>query len=132
MCNRIACQPGSGLVFFHPIRGVAVCCRRTVEATAASCWAASCFTSRHSDTASPKLRELATSANDASQIRPVQTHRPARKHGRQMPLQVLHGPVHGDPFDGLVFVRLVRRLDENTYRLLVGIPHIHFFCLTDG
>lgn len=43
-----------------------------------------------------------------------------------MPFQVLHGPVQGNPFDGLVFVCLVRRLDGNTYRRLFGIPHIHF------
>lgn len=43
-----------------------------------------------------------------------------------MPFQVLHGPVQGNAFDGLVFVCLVRRLDGNTYRRLFGIPHIHF------
>lgn len=43
-----------------------------------------------------------------------------------MLFQVLDCPVEGDPMDGLVLVCLVRRLDENSYRLLFEIPHVHF------
>lgn len=94
--------------------------------------AASCFTSCHSNipthslARARKLRELATSANAASKVAPLKTHRRARKHGRQMPFEVLDCPVEGDPMDDLVLMCLIRRLDGNTYRLLFGIPHIHF------